>query len=75
MSDVCERPPRVQASKATTSATLTGLGPAYPAVLGPHPRRTLAALIDLGLSDAEIARYFRLSPRDIACWSARLRLA
>ena len=29
-------------------------------VLGPTPRRALAALADLGLSDAEIARYHRL---------------
>lgn len=29
-------------------------------VLGPMPRATLNALVDYGMSDAEISRYFRL---------------
>ena len=34
--------------------------------LGPLPMRTLTAFVDLGLSDAEIARYFDLSAASIA---------
>ncbi|MWD29107.1 hypothetical protein E0K89_016635 [Aquicoccus sp. SCR17] len=30
--------------------------------LGPRPRRAVLALADLGLQDAEIARYYRVSP-------------
>ena len=33
--------------------------------LGPLPMRTLTAFVDLGLSDAEIARYFDLSAASI----------
>ena len=29
-------------------------------VLGPMPRETLAAMVDYGLNDAEIGRYFKL---------------
>lgn len=32
----------------------------YPEELGPMPEATLDCFVDLGLSDAEIARYFRL---------------
>lgn len=32
--------------------------------LGPMPREVLAAMVDYGLSDAEISRYFSL-PRDL----------
>jgi hypothetical protein len=31
-------------------------------VLGPAPRAALAALVDYGMTDAEIARYHRLAP-------------
>ena len=34
--------------------------------LGPLPMRTLTTFVDLGLSDAEIARYFDLSAASIA---------
>ena len=34
--------------------------------LGPLPMRTLTAFVDLGLSDAEIARYFDLPAASIA---------
>jgi len=34
--------------------------------LGPWPDRTVAALRDLGLSDSEIARYFRVPTARIA---------
>jgi predicted transcriptional regulator len=34
--------------------------------MGPQPCRAVAALADLGLSDAEIARYFGASPDCIA---------
>jgi hypothetical protein len=30
--------------------------------LGPAPRAALAALVDYGMTDAEIARYHRLAP-------------
>ena len=33
-------------------------------VLGPMPREVLDAMVDYGLSDVEISRYFRL-PRDL----------
>ncbi|WP_372991416.1 hypothetical protein [Sulfitobacter sp.] len=33
------------------------------ATLGPKPRKSLAAFVDLGLSDGEIARYYQL-PRN-----------
>jgi hypothetical protein len=36
----------------------------YLHVLGPTPKRCLETLADLGLSDQEIARYFKI-PRDI----------
>ncbi|TMV89497.1 hypothetical protein FGG78_14895 [Thioclava sp. BHET1] len=42
-------------------------------VLGPDPRATLTCLIDLGLSDAEIARYFRLSKDRVRRLTAGLR--
>ena len=34
--------------------------------LGPLPMRTLTAFVDLGLSDAEIARYFDLPAASVA---------
>ena len=34
--------------------------------LGPCPRRAVSALADLGLADAEIARYFLVDPEAIA---------
>lgn len=39
-------------------------------VLGPYPATAVAALADLGLTDQEIAGYFRVQPDQIA----RLRL-
>lgn len=33
--------------------------------LGPMPAEALAAMVDYGLSDAEIARYYALSPEVI----------
>ena len=45
------------------------------AALGPSPMRTLAAFVDLGLSDAQIARYFDLSAASVtklcAIWQLR----
>lgn len=40
------------------------------AVLGPYPATAVAALADLGLTDKEIANYFRIQPERIT----RLRL-
>jgi hypothetical protein len=40
------------------------------AVLGPYPATAVAALADLGLTDQEIAHYFRVLPERIT----RLRL-
>lgn len=33
---------------------------------GPMPRETLSAMVDYGLSDADISRYFRISPDTVA---------
>ncbi len=35
-------------------------------VLGPMPRATLDAMADYGMSDAEISRYFRISPETVS---------
>ena len=35
-------------------------------VLGPYPATAVAALADLGLTDQEIANYFRVQPERIA---------
>ena len=45
-------------------AELTGQLQKYIHTLGPMPKRCLEAFADLGLSDAEIARYFRI-PDDV----------
>lgn len=34
-------------------------------LLGPYPATSVAALADLGLTDQEIARYFRVQPERI----------
>ena len=39
--------------------------------MGPDPGASLAAMVDLGLSDIEIGRYYRISPATIT----RLRYA
>ena len=45
------------------------LGPVYER-LGPHPKRSLAAMVAYGLNDSEIARYYSISPSSVR----RLRL-
>lgn len=42
--------------------------------LGPMPGEALAAMVDYGLSDVEIARYYDLSPELIATLSAHWRI-
>ena len=37
----------------------------YLHVLGPQPKRSLETFIDLGLSDAEIAQYFKMDEQHI----------
>ncbi|KFE36221.1 hypothetical protein [Thioclava atlantica] len=44
-----------------------------PAELGPDPRATLECFVDLGLSDAEIARYFHIEAVRLAPLTATLR--
>ncbi|WP_146010242.1 hypothetical protein [Acidimangrovimonas sediminis] len=48
--------------------------PAYPDILGPMPELTLACWIDLGLSDAEIARYFGLDERCVSVLTRPARM-
>lgn len=48
-------------------------GATYPDCLGPMPVAALASLIDLGLSDPEIAAYFRLSEATISHLTQALR--
>lgn len=42
-----------------------------PGPLGPDPEQTVATLADLGLSDDEIARYFRVSAEAVHRLRAR----
>jgi hypothetical protein len=52
------------------------LGPRrrFPECLGPMPEATLASLVDLGLSDAEIAGYFRLDLARVAGLTQEIRV-
>lgn len=36
------------------------------AALGPMPRETLSAMVDYGMNDVEISRYFRISTGTVA---------
>jgi hypothetical protein len=45
----------------------------FPECLGPMPEASLASLVDLGLSDAEIAGYFRLDPARVAGLTRAIR--
>ena len=45
---------------STARAELTSELQKYVHTLGPTPKRCLEALYDLGLTDAEIGRYFRI---------------
>lgn len=48
----------------TARAELTSRLQKYVHTLGPTPKRSLETFADLGLSDAEIGRYFRI-PHDV----------
>ena len=53
------------------AATLAGIGFSdelhrHLAALGPTPRNSLEALVDLGLSDGEMARYFKVPETSIS---------
>lgn len=50
----------LSSSFSTARAELTGQLQKYMHLLGPTPKRCLQTFVDLGMSDAEIGRYFRI---------------
>lgn len=56
-----------------TPATGGGLQMVFPDCLGPMPLAALACLIDLGMTDAEIAAYFGLGVSVVVTLTGKLR--